>query len=62
MADDDSYSMLLNPQSSELIPGYIGGSLRPVLSYSPTGTFKEQKMNPINYDVDDLLSFFGTAI
>lgn len=62
MANDSKYTMLLNPQSSELIPGYIGGSLRPVLSYSPTGTFKEQKMNPINYDVDDLLSFFGTAI
>ena len=60
MADDYNYTMLLNPQSSQLIPGYIGGSLRPVLSYSPTGTFKEQKMNPISYDVNDLLSFFGT--
>ena len=60
MANESNHTMLLNPQSSQLIPGYIGGSLRPVLSYSPTGTFKEQKMNPIRYDVNDLLSFFGT--
>ena len=59
MADDYNYEMLLNPQGSELIPGYIPGSARAVLSYSPTGTFKEQKSNPICYDVDGLLSLFG---
>lgn len=62
MADDYTYSMLLNPQGTELIPGYVGGSIRPVLSYSPTGTFKETKMTPIRFDVEDLLSFFGMPV
>ena len=59
MADDVTYQMLLNPQNSELIPGYVPGSLRAVLSYSPSSFFNEQKITPISFDVDDLLSFFG---
>lgn len=62
MASDVDYTMLLNPQSSELIPGYVPGSLRAVLDYSPSGTFKEQKCSPISYSVDDLMSFFGMPV
>lgn len=59
MADDVNYELLLNPQTSELIPGYVPGSLRPVLTYSQSNLFNEVKSNPISFDVDDLLSFLG---
>lgn len=59
MADDVNYELLLNPQTSELIPGYVPGSLRPVLTYSQSNLFDEVKSNPISFDVDDSLSFLG---
>ena len=59
LIDDVNYMVYLNPQNSELIPGYVSGSLRPVLSYSPSGTFKERHGNPIRFDVEDLASYFG---
>lgn len=59
MADESTYELLLNPQNSELIPGYVPSSLRAVLTYSENGSFKEQKSSPISFDVNDLLSYFG---
>ena len=45
-------------EKATLYPCFIYGSMRPTLSYSETGEFNENYQSTINFDVDDLRSFY----
>ena len=54
---DGTYSI----QNTKLIPCFVysPNAIKPLLSYSPSGSFNESYHQSINFDIDDLRSYFN---